>query len=489
MSATGWWLPVAEVRGGLRLRLTLAICGVSLVVAAGSFFALREATGADLRDRIDQDLSDQLAEFHASVPAESLKTPREVTRQARRFIASQGYHANSRIFAVQAPGQSVATNEPELLEREHEDEGANGAAEELGESGLLAAPDGFATISGEETGKLRVLSAPVRGEGRRLGTFRVADSLRVVEDAQSGLNRAFVVVGLLALLISAAVALAIATIVTRPLRRMARVASAVGEDDLKVRIGGVNRRDEIGVLADAFDRMLDRLERAFGRQREFVSDASHELRTPLTILRGQVELLDRETDPKRRRLAVEAVLRELDRMNRLVEEMLTLAASESTPLVHPEPIKLTDFVEDLRRDLPLFGDRAYAVTGAVEGTIDADPERLHQVLRNLVRNAVTATEPGDAIEITITVRGDTLEFAVSDHGPGIPPEELGRVFDRFHRTIGARDRGHGGTGLGLAIAQAIVHAHGGWIGAESDGRGTTVRFGLPGYVPGSTRAG
>lgn len=474
---------MTKVRAGLRLRLTLAICGVSLAVVAASFFALRETTGADLRDRIDQELSDQLAEFQASAPAESLGTPRDVKREARRFIASQGYHASSRIFAIQARGQGVVTNEPELLEHQPEDEGADATAEELGESGLLAVPDGFATVSGEETGKLRVLSAPVRANGRRLGTFRVADPLRGVEDAQSGLNRAFVVVGLLALLISAAVALAIATILTRPLRRMARVASAVGEDDLTVRIGGVNRRDEIGVLADAFDRMLDRLERAFGRQREFVSDASHELRTPLTILRGQVELLDHESDADRRRLVVETVLRELDRMNRLVDEMLTLAASESTRLVHPEPIKLADFVEDLRRDLPLFGDRAYAVTGDVHGTIVADPERLHQVLRNLVRNAVTATGPGDAIEVTIAAHGGTFEFAVSDEGPGIPEEELGRVFDRFHRADMARDRGHGGTGLGLAIAQAIVHAHGGWIRAESGGRGTTIRFELPGYTP------
>ena len=251
----------------------------------------------------------------------------------------------------------------------------------------------------------------------------------------------------------------------------------MGEEDLTVRIGSINRRDEIGVLADAFDRMLDRLERAFGRQREFVSDASHELRTPLTILRGQVELLDRESDPDRRHLAVESVLRELDRMNRLVDEMLTLAASESTQLVHPEPFELNDFVADLRRDLPLFGDRDYTVAGETEGTINVDSERLHQVLRNLVRNAVTATELGDPIGITITAHGSALEFAVSDGGPGIPREELGRIFDRFHRT----GRGHGGTGLGLAIAQAIVHAHGGWIRAESSSRGTTIRFELPGF--------
>jgi signal transduction histidine kinase len=481
---------VTEVRGGLRLRLTLAICGVSLAIVAGSFFALRETTGADLRDRIDQELSDQLAQFQTSMQAESLATSSDVTRQAKRFIASQGYHANSRIFAVEAPGQRVVTNEPELLEPEHADEHADdehedndGAAEELGESGLLTAPDGFATVSGgEETGELRVLSAPVRSDQPQLGRFHVADPLRGVEEAQSGLNRAFVVVGLVALLISVVVALGIATILTRPLRRMARVASAVGEDDLTVRIGGLNRRDEIGVLADAFDRMLDRLERAFGRQREFVSDASHELRTPLTILRGQIELLDRESDPDRRRLAVESVLRELDRMNRLVDEMLTLAASESTQLVHPEPVELDDFVADLRRDLPLFGDRAYTVTGDTDGTIEADSERLHQVLRNLVRNAVTATEPGDAIDVAITARGSALEFAVSDGGPGIPREELGRIFDRFHRT----DRGHGGTGLGLAIAQAIVQAHGGWIRAESDRQGTTIRFELPRYTPGES---
>jgi signal transduction histidine kinase len=164
-------------------------------------------------------------------------------------------------------------------------------------------------------------------------------------------------------------------------------------------------------------------------------------------------------------------------MNRLVDEMLTLAAAESTRLVHPERLELNDFVADLRRDLPLFGDRAYSVTGDVNGSIDADPERLHQVLRNLVRNAVIATEDGDAIDVAITARGAALEFAVSDGGEGIPREELGRIFDRFHR----KDRGYGGTGLGLAIAQAIVHAHGGWIRAESDEGGTTIRFELPGY--------
>jgi two-component system, OmpR family, sensor kinase len=479
---------VARAPGGLRLRLTLAICAVSLGVVACSFFVLREETGAHLRDRIDRELRDQLAEFGAAVPARARLSPRATTRLARKFVESQDYHASSRIFAISLRGQPLVTNQPKVLEREsareHPSETSAGGetAEELGESGLLDAPDGLADAAGEETGDLRVLSAPIRGPGQRLGTFRVADPLRPVEDAQSGLNRAVVLVGLLALVASVAIALAIATLMTRRLRAMARVASAVGEEDLKARIGGRHQRDEIGVLADAFDRMLDRLERAFARQREFVSDASHELRTPLTVLRGQVELLDDETDPSQRHRAVATVLRELDGMNRLVEEMLTLAASESPDLVRPQQIELAGFVEDLRRDLPLLGERNYSVSGTSAGTLKADPDRLHQVLRNLVRNAVAATGPADPITVTLSARGDALEFSVSDTGPGIPSGELERVFDRFHRVDTARDRSHGGTGLGLAIAQALVQAHGGWIRAESPSSGgTTIRFSLPGY--------
>jgi signal transduction histidine kinase len=464
------------------LRLALAICGVSLAVVAASFVALRETTGADLRDRIDQELIDQAGEFRAAAPGTAPPSRAAAARRAKRFVASQGYHASSRIFAVQVRGRPLVTNQPELLERESDREHADGrrpvdeAAEELGETGLLRASDGLATLSSEETGELRVLSEPIRGANGRLGTFRVADPLGPVEDAEAGLNRAFVLVGLLALLASVAVALAIATVLTRPLRLMARVAASVGHEDLSARIGPLRRRDEIGVLARAFDGMLDRLERAFARQREFVSDASHELRTPLAVLRGQMELLDRETDPGERRRTNEVVLRELDRMNRLVDEMLALAASESGTLVHLQPVRLDGFLDDLRRDLPLLGDRDYSVTGPAGRTLEADPQRLDQVLRNLVRNAVAVTRPGDAISVTLTPKADALEFAVSDAGPGIPPDELDRVFDRFHRSDGARDQS--GTGLGLAIAQAIVQAHGGRIWAES-GNGATIRFLLP----------
>jgi signal transduction histidine kinase len=326
-----------------------------------------------------------------------------------------------------------------------------------------------------------VLTRPIADDGRRLGTLSVADPLTPVSNAQASLLRTFALVGSLALALAVAAGLLIATLIARPLRRMADVAAAVDSGDLSLRAGAVGTRGEVAVLATALDHMLARLERAFARQRDFVSDASHELRTPLAVLRAQVELLDREADEDARHQATRALLRRLDEMDRLVDDMLTLASAEAGRLVQPRAIDLRDFFEDVRRDLPLFGERDFHVE-PVAGTVQADPDRLTQVLRNLVRNAVAHTEPGGRVAVTATVREGWLTIAVSDDGPGIPPEHLERVFERFHRVDEGRAREGGGAGLGLAIARAIVEAHGGRIGAESrPGAGTTITLELPGY--------
>lgn len=174
------------------------------------------------------------------------------------------------------------------------------------------------------------------------------------------------------------------------------------------------------------------------------------------------------------------MLRRLDELDRLVDDMLTLASAEAGQLVLPEPIDLADYFEDLRRDLPLFGERDVTLR-TVGGTLDADADRLTQVLRNLVRNAVAQTRPGDPITVAALPRGDGLEIAVTDNGPGIPAEEIERVFTRFYRLDGG-PRGSGGSGLGLAIARALVEANGGRIHAESvPGHGATFRLRLPGH--------
>jgi signal transduction histidine kinase len=145
------------------------------------------------------------------------------------------------------------------------------------------------------------------------------------------------------------------------------------------------------------------------------------------------------------------------------------------------------FLDDMARDLPLFGERNYFVEGP-GGHLHADPDRLTQVLRNLIRNAVNHTTASGSVSLTAAGRGDWIEFTVSDSGPGIPPEQLEQIFERFHRTDEGRQRDRGGSGLGLPIARALVEAHGGRIWAESrPAEGATIRFELPGYEPPSVR--
>lgn len=474
----------------MRSRLAAAIALVTIGSLAGSFFALHQRTGSDLQSRIDSNLREQFAEFRQEA-LDNAGSPAALNRAARKFISSQTYHPESRIFVIEVSGGADITNEKQVVQREVEREHAGSHNElgarkdDAGRVSLIEAPTGFADVDTEETGALRAYSRPIEAHGKRIGTFRVADPRAPITRAQSVLRNTLLLVGAIALVVALAVAAWLATLITRPLRRMASVASAVDAGDLSHRIGEVHSADEVNVLGESFDHMLDRLEAAFRRQREFVSDASHELRTPLTVLRGQTELLRRVgQDPEERRRVTDMLLRELDQMNRLVDDMLSLAKAESGELVRPRPLDLDEYLQDLERDLPLLGERDYRLEGLHEGTLYADPERLTQVFRNLVRNAIRHTAPGDRITLSVGARTGWIEFSVADTGPGIPPEHLERIFDRFHRTDEGRDRDHGGSGLGLPIARAIVEAHGGRIWAEAQaGGGARIRFELPGQRP------
>ncbi len=459
---------------GLRAQLALAIAVVTTFGVGASFLALYSGVGTRLVSQIDGDLHTQLSAFNQFRTPSGVATPAALERTARAYLALQRYHAVSLIFVVQVTGGPTVTNDPELLGRERLRE-QNGPA-----TGLLIAPRGLSTASVAEAGPVRVLTQIIRAHRQVVGTIRVAGPLGSVERTQSGLLRTFAFVGTLTLLLAVAAGLVIATLLTAPVRRMAEAATAVDAGDLSARAGPVRARGELRALSVAFDRMLGRLQAAFARQRDFVSDASHELRTPLTVLRAQIELMDQAGDADERRQAKALMLHRLDELDRLVGDMLTLASAEAAQLVAPEPIELADYFEDLRRDLPLFGERDFTLM-TVDGILDADADRLTQVLRNLVRNAVAQTRPGDPITVAAQARGDRLEIAVIDNGPGIPPDEIERVFTRFHR-LDAGSRDTGGSGLGLAIARALVEAHGGRIHAESvPGRGAIFRLELPGY--------
>jgi two-component system, OmpR family, sensor kinase len=474
------WVP-----RGIRLRLVLAISAVSMAVVAASFFALHETTAANLRSRIDRELNEQYAEFQQRVLSGGrVSDPASLRAASERFVAGQRYHPEARIFLIAPQGLAPVTNQTRIVDEELAESRSEGEGGEEDAGGIVTAGDGLTTISTDETGKLRVLTQPVIADGARIGTFRVADPLTSVDQALESLRNRFIVVGFGALLLSVAIAIWLANLITRPLRRMAAVASAVDSGDLTHRID-YSGEDEVGVLAESFNTMMDRLEEGFRLQRDFVSDASHELRSPLTVLRGRIEqLADHAGDREAVQAEADELMKEIRRMERLTEDMLTLAKAERGSLVQRRQVPIVDFVEDLRRDLPLLGSRHYSVESSLHGDLDADPDRLAQVLRNLVTNAVRHTAADGHIDISIASENGAAVFAVSDDGTGIEPDQLGRIFDRFHRTDEGRGRAEGGSGLGLAIARAIVEAHGGTISASSTlGEGATIRFRIPGYRP------
>jgi two-component system OmpR family sensor kinase len=451
----------------LRARLALAIAVILVVALGTTFVATYRGTGTQVQAQIDQDLRQEATAFEQKIPVYRV-TQRRVTKAAQRYLDDQVtlFTITPRLYVVRIAGGGIVSNQPELS--------ADGAAspnrdvagphrESADARALRTAPLGFSdlTVGGAP---VRLYVVPVLRDGRRVASIGVGESAEGVTRAQSGVARTFLFAGTATLLAALVLGFAFATRLSRPLRRMATTAAEVRAGDLSKRIDARGRHDEVRVLADAFDRMLDRLEDAFARQRGFVADASHELRTPLTVIRGQLEVLarQREVTLEDVRHVDEVVRTEVLRMERLVEDLLTLAA-----------------------------DRRFELGDVPDGVLRADEDRLAQVVRNLARNAVEHTAPHGLVRLTVNLhpRG-WVEIAVEDDGPGIPPAQRDRVFDRFHRLDSSRTRGKGGAGLGLAIARAIVEAHGGRIVAgESPAGGARVAFELPGFRPAGRPAG
>ena len=275
---------------------------------------------------------------------------------------------------------------------------------------------------------------------------------------------------------------------------MARVAARVDDGDLLPRMSPPpSAASEIRVLAESFNHMLDRLEVAFKHQRDFVADASHELRTPLTVIAGQLEVLatqDRPSPEEIRRVQ-RLVGAEIARISRMVDDMLLLARAEQRDFLHPATIALPRFIADLWATTTAGRQRRLALAPIPAGTLEADPDRLAQALRNLIDNALAHTTAPDGLVAlqTTALPGGACRFIVIDDGPGIPADQRDRIFERFHRTDAARARVAGGTGLGLAIVHAIAVAHGGSVAAREPpgGIGARLELTLPGYSPATAR--
>jgi len=281
------------------------------------------------------------------------------------------------------------------------------------------------------------------------------------------------------LVVAAAIAWLVAGAILAPVRTVRLAAARITEEDLTQRIP-VHGRDDIAALSEQFNAMLDRLEQAFTAQREFIDDASHELRTPITIVRGHLEVMG--DDPAERAEVVRLCTDELDRMSRIVEDLLLLARAQRPDFLRPQQVPVAELTVDIDAKVRALGDRAWRLESVAEGEAWLDPQRVTQAVVQLAQNAVQHTTPGDEIRLGSSLRNGSVALWITDRGSGISPGELTRIFDRFVRgTNGRADQG--GAGLGLAIVKAIAEAHRGVVHVMSEpGLGTTVGVELPSTV-------
>lgn len=348
---------------------------------------------------------------------------------------------------------------------------------------------GYHTLGTGEA-RWRVYSQPIRTPGKPAVVWlQVAQSLRSLEEATESL-RTQILLGLPFVLVLAWLGgYVMADRALRPIDHIARTARDIGAGQLSRRIGYTGPQDEVGRLASTFDRMLDRLQEAFERERRFTADAAHELRTPLTALKGRIDvILNQPRTAAEYESALHDMEKEVDRLIHLSAELLLLARLDQMRLPwQPQIVDLSELLHVIVDQVrPVADARGLTLAEEVpQGlSIAGDHDHLVRLFLNLLDNALKYTPPGGYVTLRAGEEPKSVWVAISDTGPGIPPEHLPHVFERFYRIEEARSRKSGGAGLGLAIAYEIAQRHGGTVEVQSEpGCGATFVVHLPSQPP------
>lgn len=330
-------------------------------------------------------------------------------------------------------------------------------------------------------GPIRWGKADIEVNGQLQGTLVILNFTGVESESINDTIRVLVLVALGALLASVVVAFLAAGQILRPLRLLQKTAREVSHHDLTARIP-IEGNDEVSELARTFNSMLARLEAAFSTQRRFVDDAGHELRTPITAIRGHLELLPSRPVAEQTE-TVHLLTSELDRMGRIVNDLLALAKADQPDFVQPAETDVGSLTLDIDALAQALADRRWMLTRIADGPAVLDEQRITQAVLQLLSNAVQHTETGDEIRLSsdfVDIGGvPYVQFTVADTGPGVRAEDRERIFQRFARGTGV-GTGNSGAGLGLAIVAAITRAHGGMVTVGGDyGSGAVFSITVP----------
>jgi two-component system OmpR family sensor kinase len=358
-----------------------------------------------------------------------------------------------------------------------------GNLDPLDRTGLRAGEPVFNTTGGEGT-HIRVLTVPLINARGPAGLLQIGRNLNLYDTTLQTLAVVLVLMTVLSMFLTGAMTWFVNGQALAPLATVTKVATQITKaDDLsrRIQISGV-RDDEVGELIDAFNQVLSRLEKLFTSQRRFLADVSHELRTPLTVIKGNVGLMRKLKTLDEESLS--GIESEVDRLTRLVGDLLFLAQAESGRMpLDQSPVELdTILLEVFQQARTLAGERLSVTVSEIDQVqVIGDRDRLKQVLLNIAGNAVQYTPQGGRVVLSLRKVHERVQIVISDNGPGIPSADLPHIFERFYRSEKSRKRSAmGGFGLGLSIAFWIVRNHGGTIEvASSEGKGTTFTIWLP----------
>jgi heavy metal sensor kinase len=452
----------------VRARLTAwYVLLLALILATlGSFLLLR--LRADLVAEVDEGLDAQAAGVLADDDGLAVISSRPVAGLPPGETAAQLLSADGQVRdrAGTAPSDQPLLT-PAMLRR------------------VLAGHQVRAEVrAGPERARYRVLA--LRRNAGVSGTALVlAAPLADVDRSVARLRLLLAIAGPVALALAGGGGWLLTRVALRPVDRMTEQADAIGADRLGDRVSVPDAADELTRLARTLNGMLERIEHGVVTQRRFVADASHELRTPLAVMRAELEVALRNHDTAADAAEVlDSTAEEVARMSQIVDDLLTLAHRDENRLeLMLEPVDLGKVASGVAVQLRPLAEAASVQLGVevpAGAVVLADRARLTQVVTNLVDNAVKYTGAGGSVRVRVWKADDGAGLAVADTGPGIAPEHLHRVFDRFYRLDPARSRARGGSGLGLAICRELVEAHGGRIWAESvEGAGSTFSLALP----------